>query len=249
MVAIPGGQFQMGRNDGDPQEGPVRSNVSVGSFSIDKTEVTNGEYADFVRETGHQPPSHWLGKQPSADIMTLPVVNVSYQDAVEFARWRSKRDGVNYRLPTEEEWEYAARGGDQNNLYPWGSTWTQGRAGTNNPGATEPKPVGSYPADKTRWGVLDMAGNVYEWTSSTASVYPGSQVQINPSHKNWMVVRGAAYLTEKREKLTATFRDWFDPSRKYPVLGFRLVSVGAASGRQSASSPLPSVNRLVNRPN
>ena len=236
----------MGREGGEPQEGPVRNGVSVGNFSMDKTEVTNGEYADFVRETNYPPPAHWLGKQPNPDIRMLPVVNVSYQDAVKFAAWRSKRDGVQYRLPTEEEWEYAARGGDQNNLYPWGNTWAVGKAGTNAPGATEPKPVGSYPEDKTRWGVLDMGGNVYEWTSSTASLYPGSQVQINPAHKNWIVVRGAAYLTEKKEKLTATFRDWFDPSRKYAVIGFRLVSVGAASAQQKSSSPVPSVSRLVN---
>ncbi len=248
LVAIPGGRFQMGRDGGEPQEGPVRNNVSVGSFNMDKTEVTNGEYADFVRESGYAPPSHWLGNQPSPDIKMMPVVNVSYQDAVKFAEWRSKRDGVRYRLPTEEEWEYAARGGDQNNLYPWGSTWEQGRAGTNEPGATEPKPVGSYPEDKTRWGVLDMGGNVYEWTSSTASLYPGSGVQLNPAHKNWIVVRGAAYLTEKKEKLTATFRDWFNPTRKYAVIGFRLVSAGASSAQQSPSSPVPSVSRLLNKP-
>lgn len=248
MIAIPAGSFQMGRSGGEPQEGPVRNGVSVGSFNIDKTEVTNGEYADFVRETNYPPPSHWLGSQPSPDIKMLPVVNVSYQDAVKFAEWRSKRDGVRYRLPTEEEWEYAARGGDQNNLYPWGDTWAQGRAGTNDPGATEPKPVGSYPEDKTRWGVFDMGGNVYEWTSSAASLYPGSEVQLNPAHKNWMVVRGAAYLTEKKEKLTATFRDWFNPSRKYAVIGFRLVTVGSGNAQQNSSSPVQSVGRLLNKP-
>ncbi len=248
LVAIPGGRFEMGRNGGEPQEGPVRGNVSVGSFNMDKTEVTNGEYADFVRESGYPAPSHWLSNPPSPDIKMMPVVNVSYQDAVKFAEWRSKRDGVRYRLPTEEEWEYAARGGDQDNLYPWGNTWAQGRAGTNDPGATEPKPVGSYPEDKTRWGVLDMGGNVYEWTSSTASLYPGSEVQLNPAHKNWIVVRGAAYLTEKKEKLTATFRDWFNPTRKYAVIGFRLVSVGPSSAQQSPSSPVPSVSRLLNKP-
>jgi serine/threonine-protein kinase len=247
MVAIPGGRFQMGRDGGEPQEGPVRGGVFVGDFSIDKTEVTNGEYADFVRETNYPPPSHWSGNQPGPDIKMLPVVNVSYQDAVKFAEWRSKRDGVRYRLPTEEEWEYAARGGDQNNLYPWGDTWTQGRAATSEPGATEPKPVGSYPGDKTRWGVLDMAGNVYEWTSSKASLYPGSDVQINPAHKNWMVVRGAAYLTEKKEKLTTTYRDWFDPTRKYAVIGFRLVSVTTSSAQQNSSSPVQTVSRFLNK--
>ena len=214
----------MGRDGGAPQEGPARNGVSVASFSMDKTEVTNGEYADFIRETpGYTPPSHWSGNQPEADIKMLPVINVSYQDAVKFAEWRSKRDGVKYRLPTEEEWEYAARGGDQNSLYPWGDGWVQGRAGTKDSGATGPKPIGSYPEDKTRWGVLDMAGNVYEWTSSRASLYPGNSAQVNPAHKNWIVVRGGAYVTDYKQKSPTTFRDWFDPSRKEVVIGFRLV--------------------------
>ncbi|HYG80371.1 MAG TPA: bifunctional serine/threonine-protein kinase/formylglycine-generating enzyme family protein, partial [Pyrinomonadaceae bacterium] len=243
MISIPGGRFQMGRDDGAPQEGPVRNNVPVGGFTMDKTEVTNLEYANFVKETGHEPPSHWGGPQPPEAIKLLPVVNVSYRDAVEFAAWRSKRDKVKYRLPTEEEWEYAARGGDQNNFYPWGNEWATGYAGMKDSGATQPKPVGSYPQDKTRWGVLDMAGNVYEWTSSRASLYPGSDVQIDPSHKNWVVVRGGAYTTDHRQKPPSTFRDWFDPSRREPVIGFRLVRAGAEQGNSSA--PLPSVQRLL----
>ena len=196
-----------------------------------------------MREEGHAPPSHWGGPQPADDIKLLPVVNVSYRDAVEFAAWRSKRDKVKYRLPTEEEWEYAAKGGDQNNFYPWGDTWVTGYAGTKDSGATQPKPVGSYPQDKTRWGVLDMAGNVYEWTSSRASLYPGSDVQIDPSHKNWIVVRGGAYTTDHNQKPPSTYRDWFDPSRREAVIGFRLVRTGAEQGNSSA--PLPSVNRLL----
>jgi formylglycine-generating enzyme required for sulfatase activity len=174
----------------------------------------------------------------------LPVVNVSYQDAVKFAEWRSKRDGVKYRLPTEEEWEYAARGGDQDRIYPWGNEWVQGYAGTKDSGATGPKPVGSYPQDKTRWDVLDMAGNVYEWTSSKASLYPGNEAQVDPAHKNWMVVRGGAYVTDYRQKSPTTYRDWFDASRKEGVIGFRLVRVTTSS---SAASYLPAVNRLLNK--
>jgi serine/threonine-protein kinase len=247
LIAIPGGQFQMGRDGGAPQEGPVRNAVSVGGFSIDKTEVTNGEYGDFVRETGYQPPSDWSGSHPIAGTEMLPVVNVSYLDAVKFAEWRSKRDGIKYRLPTEEEWEYVARGGNQDNTYPWGNAWVQGYAGTQDSGATAPKPVGSYPQDKTRWGVLDMAGNVYEWTSSRASLYPGNDAQIDPAHKNWMVVRGGSYLTDYRRKPPSTYRDWFDPSRKEAVIGFRLVRVGQSSAQQNSSSPVPSVSRFVNK--
>ncbi|HKR01191.1 MAG TPA: SUMF1/EgtB/PvdO family nonheme iron enzyme [Pyrinomonadaceae bacterium] len=250
LVSIPGGRFDMGRNDGAPQEGPVRVGVSVGSFYMDKTEVTNAEYARFIQESGDPAPSHWSNGKPNPGEELLPVVNVSYRDAVKFADWRSKRDGVRYRLPTEEEWEYAARGGDQQNTYPWGNNWVQGRAGTKDSGATGPKPVGSYPEDRTRWGVLDMAGNVYEWTSSRASLYPGSEVQIDPSHKSWMIVRGGAYVTDYKQKPPSTYRDWFDPSRKEAVIGFRLVRAGesAASTQSKLSDPLPSVNRLLNNP-
>ncbi len=119
---------------------------------IDKTEVTNYEYQQFVEKTGHEAPSHWINKKPIAGQELLPVTFVSHSDAVAFAKWRSERDGLNWRLPTEEEWEYAARGGDQENIYPWGNTWTEGNAITKSSGANEPKPVGSAPNDKTRWG-------------------------------------------------------------------------------------------------
>lgn len=226
LISIPGGTLEMGRNDGVPAEGPMHL-VVVRSFSIDKTEVTNAEYADFVRETKHPAPSHWGGNAPPAGKEMLPVVNVSYEDAVEFAKWRSKRDQAKYRLPTEEEWEYAARGGDQGTLYPWGNDWVAGRASTRyydqQAGGTDPEPVGSHPEDKTRWGVLDMEGNVSEWTSSRASFYKGSSMKVEERSKDWIVLRGASYATVDKRKLPLTYRDWFEPTFKYPSFGFRLV--------------------------
>jgi len=125
----------------------------------------------------------------------LPVTFVSHSDAVAFAKWRSERDGLNWRLPTEEEWEYAARGGDQENIYPWGNTWTEGNAITKSSGANAPKPVGSAPNDKTRWGALDMMGNVYEWTATKAKYYAGSSKQVEGEQRNWYVIRGASFGT------------------------------------------------------
>lgn len=231
LIPITGGTLEMGRDDPSaPQEVPAHL-VVVKSFSMDKTEVTNAEYAEFVRETNHPAPSHWGGKTPPEGKEMLPVVNVSYEDAVEFAKWRSKRDGAKYRLPTEEEWEYAARGGDQGNLYPWGNSWAAGRASTRyfdlNAGGTDPEPVGSHPEDKTRWGVLDMEGNVSEWTSSKASFYKGNPMQVEERAKNWIVVRGASYATVDKKKLPLTYRDWFEPTLKYPSFGFRLVRQGS----------------------
>jgi serine/threonine-protein kinase len=229
MVDIPGGAFQMGRNGGLPQEGPMHS-VTVGPFSMDKTEVTNAEYAAFVKETKHAPPDDWNGEKPPAGHEQLPVVNVTFDDAVKFAAWRSKRDGVQYRLPTEEEWEYSARGGDQNNLYPWGSTWIKGRAVTREDGFSTAQPVGSLQGDKTRWGVLDMLGNVREWTSSKASFYRGSQGQVVAEYRDSVVVRGGSYVSSHDDKdipISGTYRDWFSPKLKHPTLGFRLVRPGS----------------------
>ena len=223
FVSIPGGTFAMGRNGATVAEVPVHS-VTVKPFYIDKTEVTNYEYAQFVQGTGHEPPSHWVGNKPIPGQELLPVTFVSYQDAVAFAEWRSKRDGLNWRLPTEAEWEYAARGGDTDNVYPWGNTWVEGNAVTKSSGATMPKPVGSAPNDKTRWGAMDMMGNVYEWTSTKATYYPGSTKTVEGEQRNWYIVRGASFSTEQQPKpISATRRDWFSENTKVGVLGFRLV--------------------------
>jgi serine/threonine-protein kinase len=230
FITIPGGTFEMGRNGATVAEVPVHA-VTVKPFVIDKTEVTSFEYAQFVKETGHPAPSNWVGNKPIPGQELLPVTFVSYDDANAFAAWRSKRDGVQYRLPTEEEWEYAARGGDQDNVYPWGNSWVEGNAVTESSGATSPKPVGSAPNDKTRWGVMDMQGNVYEWTSTKAKYYAGSTEQVKGEQRNEYIVRGASYGTssdpKKNQKpISATRRDWFNENTKVGVLGFRLVRAG-----------------------
>ena len=225
LISIPGGTFQMGRAGGLAQEAPPHS-VTVAPFSMDKTEVTNAEYAEFVADAKYSPPAHWSGGKPGAGTEQWPVTNVSVDDAKAFAAWRSKRDGVTYRLPTEDEWEYAARGGDQGNLYPWGSTWADDRAVVKE---ASPKPVGSYPDGKSRWGILDMIGNVWEWTSSKIVPYPGNTTPLPADQKDWMVMRGGSYASDPRgdKPITATYRDWVPPTTKHPTLGFRLVRSGS----------------------
>lgn len=225
LVDIPGGVFQMGRNDSLPTEGPPHQ-VTVKAFSMDKTEVTNAEYSQFVRETNHAPPQQWGSVKAPVGQELVPVSNVSYEDAIAFAAWRSKRDGVTYRLPTEEEWEYAARNGDKDNLYPWGNTWQPGRAATQEAGVNKEQPVGTYPQGGNRWGVQDLIGNVWEWTSTRASLYPGSPLKLPEVQKDWMVARGGSYGSQAN-KLSATMRDWFAPNYKNQVLGFRLVKSGS----------------------
>jgi serine/threonine-protein kinase len=222
LAAIEGGTFEMGRNTGPPQETPAHT-VTVQPFLMDTTEVTNTEYADFVRETNHTPPSHWAGNKPPFGQELWPVVNVSLDDATAFAAWRSKRDGVAYRLPTEEEWEYAARNGAQGDLYPWGPRWQDGAAILKD---ATPFPVGSRPSGKNKWGVVDLIGNVWELTSSKVSVYPGNQREIPKSYQDWITIRGAGYISDPANAeapVTSCLRDFVPPSTKKTLLGFRLV--------------------------
>jgi serine/threonine protein kinase/formylglycine-generating enzyme required for sulfatase activity len=225
LIEIPGGAFQMGRSDADVQEGPAHK-VSVNAFAMDKTEVTSGEYAQFVRETNHPAPQQWGDVKPPAGRESLPVSNVSYEDALAFAAWRSRRDHVTYRLPTEEEWEYAARNGDKDNLYPWGDTWEAGRAATQDAGLSKEEPVGTYPQGNNRWGVEDLMGNVWEWTSSKASLYPGNNRTLPDTQDGWIVVRGGGYQSPP-SKVSGTRRDWFAQTYKNPQIGFRLVRSGS----------------------
>jgi serine/threonine-protein kinase len=243
LVALPGGTFRMGRDDVPPitdelkrerpkyllwmyNHWPARD-VSVKPFAIDRTEVTNAEYAEFVRAKGHAaPPEVWDGGSPRAGEEKFPVRNVSYEDARKFAAWRSERDGVTYRLPTEEEWEFAARGGDSSRLYPWGGAWAEGRA---NLSTDAPRAVGSFPEGRTPQGVDDMIGNVWEWTDSTASMYKGNDRTLLPSaDRGKIVVRGGAYVSrpDGDEPISAPVRRWVAKDFRDPVLGFRLVRVG-----------------------
>ncbi|HVF28665.1 MAG TPA: SUMF1/EgtB/PvdO family nonheme iron enzyme, partial [Pyrinomonadaceae bacterium] len=237
LVALSGGSFQMGRNDVPPREGSSNSvkyrlwmynqwpahAVNVKAFEIDRTEVTNAEYAEFVSATAYPPPPDWGGNTPPAGQERWPVRNVTYEDAQRFALWRSKRDGVSYRLPTEEEWEYAARGGGDGEPYPWGERWTEGAA---NLDSTALKPVGSHPSGNTPQGIADMIGSVWEWTSTEASMYKGNTAtKLQPGDEVKMVVRGGSYQSsaDGDEPITVTSRRWIDKEKRDPVVGFRLV--------------------------
>lgn len=224
MVRIPGGKFKMGRNDGDLLEKPERE-VEVKDFYMDKTEVTNAEYYQFVLEKQYNPiPLHWENGKPLTADLQQPVRYVNFDDIKAFAEWRSKRDGVTYRLPTEEEWEYAARNGSENNLYPWGNEWDENKASVRQDLTFVP--VGSKPEGANKWGVLDLVGNVWEWTSSPASAYPGSDLTKQVEErvgKTHLVVRGAFDLKKDLSSSTATYRVFKDFKDRDKAIGFRLV--------------------------
>jgi formylglycine-generating enzyme required for sulfatase activity len=245
MIFVKGGGFMMGWDQGDELQKPAHL-VPVRDFYMDKTEVTNAEYALFVKATGYPVPSSgeatnkqqgywtdWVGNDPPAGRDTMPVCNVTAKDAEAFAKWLSKRDGVTYRLPTEEEWEYAARNGDQNTLFPWGNSWLEGRANLN--GLSSPRHVGSFPEGRTQNGILDMVGNVWEWTASKGSYYdPKNEVESDRvANRSANILRGGSYgevLGKKNEQgwvifSNATSRQWNkdNPSYKDLSIGFRLV--------------------------
>ena len=225
LSQIPGGTFMMGRNSGGRENERPENQVTVGSFRMDKFEVTNGEYYAFVSETGYRPtPAHWVNDRPVSGTERMPVRFVNIDDVAAFGRWRSRRDDVVYRLPTEAEWEYAARSGSKQYSYPWGNQFDPKCAVTDKEN-TEPDAVGtaSCPND---WGVMDLIGNVNEWTSSEASLYPGSAGEMRKSRETRNMIRGGAAFdkSEGEFKITSTFRHDVPTSTRDKELGFRLVT-------------------------
>ena len=210
MVYVPGGTFEMGRNDGFEEERPAHK-VTVPPFFIDRTEVTNAQYQEFVKATGRRPPSDWRNGRYADGDDRLPVINVSWYDANEYAQWASKR------LPREEEWEFAARGTD-GRLYPWGQQWNQVLANTKESNNDRVVEVGHYSAGASPYGVLDMCGNVWEWTASNLISYADRVKELGDGK----VIRGGGY-NAPNERATTTYRGVVSPEKAYDKTGFRCV--------------------------
>jgi serine/threonine protein kinase/formylglycine-generating enzyme required for sulfatase activity len=228
LIQIPGGRFKMGRNDGNDLQKPEHE-VAIDGFAIDKTEVTNAAYYEFMVSTNYKPASeerflaHWEGGRPIEGDENKPVRYVNFEDAKAFAEWRSKRDSAYYSLPTEQQWEYAARNGAKNDLYPWGDKFDP-RCGHLNSPNNDPVVVGTKTCPND-WGVQDMIGNVAEWTSSQPWVYPGSQLDLGQVTVPTMMFRGGGAFDKSTGEyaITSTFRFPAEASRRSPGLGFRLV--------------------------
>jgi eukaryotic-like serine/threonine-protein kinase len=212
MARIPGGTFKMGADDATAKpEWRPSHNEPVAEFFLDVNEVTNEEYERFVKETGHPAPPHWKEGQYEPGDTKLPVTYVSWDDARAYADWAKKR------LPTEVEWEYAARGGEAR-VYPWGDEWSPANSNSKEDGRNHPVAVGSYPNGASWCGINDLAGNAAEWVADDYRPYPGSTAQ--PQTKKLKVFRGGAYKLSKDE-LMAYVRWADEPNKKYDWLGFR----------------------------
>jgi len=185
MLRIPGGEFLQGLAEG------ASTKIFLKAFWIDKYEVTNAQYAQYMQETNRPKPAYW--DDPAYNRPDLPVVGVRWEDASAYARWAGKR------LPSETEWVKAA-GGEDGRSYPWGSNWEAERC--NSAGSQDafegPAPVGKFPLGASPYGVMDMAGNVWEWVayepSSVTSPDPGTRIGKGGS---WANSREQATISSK----------------------------------------------------
>ncbi|MEM1153608.1 MAG: SUMF1/EgtB/PvdO family nonheme iron enzyme, partial [Pseudomonadota bacterium] len=225
MVVLPTGNFRMGdlSGDGDEDEKPIRRAKVRRSIAMGKYEVTFADYDLFIRATDHsQVSDEGWGRG------THPVINVSWNDATEYAEWLSGETGRRYRLPSELEWEYAARAGSVTK-YSWGDAVETNRANCSGCGsrwdADQTAPVGSFVANA--FGLHDMHGNVWEWVEDCyEGTYEGAprsgRARSRCTGTQYRVQRGGSWNSYPIH-LRAASRNWVSPSSRYGSSGFRLV--------------------------
>jgi formylglycine-generating enzyme required for sulfatase activity len=230
LCLVPEGDFLMGsdrQKDRLAEDDELRQHtVTLGSYQIGAYPVTVAEYACFVR-TGYKEPVDW---QAQLERLDHPVVNVMWHDAMSYAVWLGRLTGQPWRLPTEAEWEKAARGSD-GWIYPWGDAFDNARCNTIESSANGTTPVGSYRerGDSSPYNVHDMAGNVWEWTISLFRPYPYSQSDgsdISQDRGN-RVLRGGSW-SDQPGHARAAYRANFAPVSFNRSYGFRLVLPTAA---------------------
>jgi formylglycine-generating enzyme required for sulfatase activity len=225
MVLIPAGDFQMGDsfNEGSSDQRPVHT-VYLDAFHIDIYEVTNSQYKKFRDATGYKAPDYWT--YLDFNTPNQPVVGVSWYDAKAYAEWAGER------LPTEAEWEKAARGSLVGKRYPWGDTLTHDKVNYDRTGGKDiwdgTSPVGSFPPNG--YGLYDMCGNVEEWcadwygdeyyTNSPRSNPMG--LNIEPGYISYCVLRGGLWRSWAGS-LTVAWRGHELPSDSSNSIGFRCV--------------------------
>jgi serine/threonine-protein kinase len=232
MTYIPGGAFMMGRDNAqDPEETPAHS-VTVAPFFLDKTPTTNRQYAEFVRATSHPAPPNWNAGSYPVGQGDWPVTQVSWDDADAYCYWKGKGG----RLPTEAEWEFAARGTD-GRLYPWGNAFDSSATNSKEAGLGHLIAVGGLltlnleefmrldragklpPVNQSPFGALDMSGNVWQWCADDYKPYPGRQSAFSiPADAK--VIRGGSFKSDK-DHVTTTTRNLELPTTRSPTIGFR----------------------------
>jgi len=221
LVEIPADWFLMGSNSGQDVERPVHR-VWVDAFGLAATQVTNDEYARFLRATHGEAPPSW--HDPNFNHPQQPVVAVSWFDAVAYCDWLSSITGSQYRLPTEAEWEFAARGGTEGKLFPWGDDPPPSRPRYSERWKTGPEPVGQ--SEPNAFGLYEMCENVHEWCSDWfAADYYSVSPDRNPrgpekgARKS---SRGGSWRHHIKISRCST-RSSIPPEFHYADYGFRVV--------------------------
>ncbi len=236
-VFIPPGPFLLGSapHEGVPNYEMPQHQVNLPAYRIGRYPVTNGHYAEFIRQTGRlvAPETGWSGQTPSFNQFNLPVMGVTWYEALAYCDWLSQKTDRPYTLPSEAQWEKAARGTDDR-IYPWGNDWENDRC---NYGHIEPAPVDAYEPQSV-YGCYDMVGNIREWTNTIWGVkrleadprfcYPwvddGREEVTTPSHY-YRVYRGGSF-NDKLTWLRCSARNGYDPTKPGPPYkrhGFRVA--------------------------
>ena len=238
MILIPAGEFLMGSDptkdkDAFGDEQPQHT-LSLPDYYLAKTPVTQAQYAAFVQAAGHRVPDvdegwakpyNWSGSTPPRGKENHPVVLVSWHDAVAYCNWLAEVTSKPYRLPSEAEWEKGARGSD-GRIYPWGNQWDAKRCNTSEGGKGGTTPVGAYPQGASPYDLLDMAGNVWEWTRS---VYKKGYPYVSGDGREDLesggprVLRGGSWSAKQyRARCAARYR--YSPDSRRSYLGFRVAA-------------------------
>lgn len=222
MILVPAGSFVMGSDTGPPSSRPA-DHVYLSAYEIGRTEVTNEEFRRYVEESGKLP-LVWREGMPNLRPQH-PVTGVLWEEAVGFCQW------YGWRLPTEAEWEKAARGSDQRS-YPWGNVWDPSLANTRESGNGGVIDVGSYPRGQSPHGVLDMAGNVQEWVADYFDpTYYHLRPAVDPRGPLEVLdhgLRGGSWAAA-HEHASTFFRDSSHSVRPNDRVGFRCAADASES--------------------
>ncbi|MCP4540044.1 MAG: formylglycine-generating enzyme family protein [Chloroflexi bacterium] len=228
VVCVPAGEFLRGSEARgkavSPSEKPQRW-IHLDEYWIAKYPVTNAQYAVFVSATGHRAPKHWDGGLPPDTAENHPVVNVNWHDARAYCQWLTEITGKHYLLPTEAQWEKAARGTD-GRLFPWGNNWDRQKCNAMTKEQQGATLVGAYsPQGDSPYGCVDMAGNVSEWVFDwyKEDYYIRPSVSENPRGPlsgETKTLRGGSWSDDTRGVRSAN-RAHSDPTLVSPEIGFR----------------------------
>jgi formylglycine-generating enzyme required for sulfatase activity len=209
-ILIPAGEFWMGSENGEGREKPAHK-LYLPEYKISRVPVTNAQYALFVKATECKAPGHWQGGRIPKGLESHPVVNVEWYDAIAYCEWLGKVTGKHVTLPSEAEWEKAAKGDKDKRQYPWGDQFDSSKCNAYELGLRTTTPVGIFLEGETPYGALDMSGNVWEWTRSILGkwdegdhkelfIYPydskDGRESLTQSKDYTRVLRGGSFILE-----------------------------------------------------